>query len=565
MCVELSKLTLKCVLERSVKLYPTKKSLSWADEKPMRLNEFYEQVCEIQDALTQEGISKGDKIALLSENQPNWGIVYFAVTTMGAIIVPILPDFREHEIHHILRQAECKAIFVSQKQFSKVEEFNPEALILKYLLDDFSIIPLKTTIAKFKNTISRKTQPFFKLKDKALEFTGLKALAVQEDDIASIIYTSGTTGHSKGVMLTHKNIVFDALAMSSIHQVKSSDVYISVLPLSHTYECTTGLILAIMNGSTVYYLRKLPTARVLLPAMQKYKPTMMITVPLIIEKIYKFKIKPSLTSSALGRALFAIPMFRKILHKIAGKKLYKSFGNNLKFFGIGGALLSPEVERFLIDCNFPYAIGYGLTETSPLIAGSGPNKTKFRSTGWIPPGIKVRIANKDPQTGEGEIETIGANVMKGYYKDPDRTKEAFTEDGWFRTGDLGCFDKDGYLYIKGRSKNVIVGPSGENVYPEEIEAKINKHPLVDESIVYEHEGKITARIFLNYNLIDKNHGGKNLSEPKLRHFINNLLVEIKKNVNSQVTSFSKIINIIEQTEPFEKTPTKKIKRYIYTK
>ncbi len=562
--MQLEKLTLKAVLERSIKLYSNNESLSWIDQKPMLFSEFYEKVTKIQNALSQQGIAKGDKVALLSENQPNWGIVYFAVASMGAVIVPMLPDFKEHEVHHILRHSESKAIFVSQKYYSKIEDFSNDSLKFRYLLDNLSVIPAETTIGKLKEVISKKTSPFIKLTQQALEFTGLKKTDVEEDDIACIIYTSGTTGHSKGVVLTHKNLVSDAEISSKVFRILPTDVYLSVLPLSHTYECTVGLILAIMNGSTVYYLKKPPTASVLLPAMQKVKPTIMLTVPLIIEKIYKAKIKPALTSSSVGKILFSIPPFRKILHRIAGKKLYNSFGGKLRFYGIGGALLSAETEKFLIDAKFPYAIGYGLTETSPLIAGCSPFKTKFRSTGWVPEPGEMRIANPDPITGEGEIQFRGPNVMKGYYKDTKKTKEVFTEDGWFRTGDLGIFDKKDYLYIKGRSKNVIVGASGENVYPEELEDKINQHDLVLESLVYAVDGKITARIFLNYDLIDKRHGGKKFADDRMGKFISNLLNDIKKDVNSKVAASAKIINVIEQTEPFVKTPTKKIKRFLYT-
>ena len=425
--MQLKKLTLKALIERSIQLYPNNESLSWIDQSPMLFSEFYDQVIIIQNALSKQGIIKGDKVALLSENQPNWGIVYFAVTSMGAVIVPMLPDFKEHEVHHILRHSESKAIFVSEKYYNKVDEFSEDSLKYRYLLDNLTVIPTETTIGKLKNAISKKTSPFVKLTQYALDITGIKKASVEEDDIACIIYTSGTTGHSKGVVLTHKNLVSDAQIASKVFRILPTDIYLSILPLSHTYECTVGLILAIMNGSTVYYLKKPPTARVLLPAMQQVKPTIMLTVPLIIEKIYKAKIKPALTNSTISRILFSIPPIRKILHSIAGKKLYNSFGGRIRFYGIGGALLSAETEKFLIDAKFPYAIGYGLTETAPLIAGCSPFKTKFRSTGWVPSPGEIRIANPDPETGEGEIQYRGPNVMMGYYKDKEKTKETVSE------------------------------------------------------------------------------------------------------------------------------------------
>jgi len=559
----LDRLTLKCVLERSAVLYATKPCVSWVNGKPIRYNEFLEQVKEIQLYLLDGGIGKGDKVAILSENSPNWGISYFAITTLGAIAVPILPDFRDNEVHHILRHSESKAVFISKKQFVKIEEFDDDQINLRILIDDFSILPPETTIAKLRKTISKRTRPISKLTDSALKLTGLRSSEVDEDDVACILYTSGTTGNSKGVVLTHKNLVFDSIEILTIQNVIETDRFVSVLPLPHTYECTLGLIMPIMKGASINYLDKLPTPSVLLPALQKIKPTIMLTVPLIMEKIFKNKIYPTLTANPISKTLYNFPPTRKLLHYIAGRKLYNSFGGKLHFYGIGGALLSADVEKFLKDAKFPYAIGYGLTETSPLIAGANPNFTKFRSTGTVPSNIKVRIYDPDPKTGEGEIQAMGDNVMKGYFKDPERTKEVFTDDGWFKTGDLGIL-KNGYLYIKGRLKNVIIGASGENIYPEDIESVINQHHDVLESIVYEADGKIVARVHLNYELIDKEHKSKRTNEKQMREFISDLLQDIRKSVNSQVSTFSSIKRIIEQREPFVKTPTKKIKRYLYT-
>ncbi|MCF7858104.1 MAG: AMP-binding protein [Candidatus Cloacimonetes bacterium] len=560
---KVQKLTLKYVLENSAEKYATKPCVSWVDGKPIRYNEFYEQAKELQFLLQEEGITKGDKVAILSENSPNWGIAYFAITSFGAIAVPILPDFRENEVHHILRHSSSKAILISEKQYCKIDDFESDVMVLRVLIDNFAILPPETTIAKLKSSISRSTRPITKLTDSALKFTGLRTAEVLEDDIACILYTSGTTGNSKGVVLSHKNLVFDATEVFAIQNIESSDRLVSVLPLPHTYECTLGLIMPIMKGACIYYLDKLPTARVLLPVLKKIKPTIMLTVPLIIEKIFKNKIQPTLTSNPIFRSLYKFPPTRKFLHYLAGKKLYNTFGGNLHFFGIGGALLAADVERFLRDAKFPYAIGYGLTETSPLLAGCNPNFTKYRSTGTAPPNIQLRIFNPDPKTGEGEIQAKGDNVMSGYYKDPERTKEVFTDDGWFKTGDLGILKND-YLYIKGRLKNVIIGPSGTNIYPEDIESVINQHHYVLESIVYEYENRIVARVHLNYELIDKENKHKRANEKLMRVFIQQLIEDVRKIVNSQVPSYSNVYKMIEQLEPFEKTPTKKIKRYLYT-
>jgi len=560
---QLEKMTLEEMLNRSADLFAENIAFSWVDGRPITYSQVFEKAKSLSHIMHKQGIASGDKVAILSENNPNWGISYLAITSMGAVVVPILPDFHQNEIHHILRHSGCKGIFISEKLYQKIEDTVFEELNLRILMDNFSIIPAETPKEKLKNILQEGTKEFVRIKDSALKLAGAKPAGISETDTASIIYTSGTTGNSKGVVLTHKNLIFDALATLKIQPLDENDRLISILPLPHTYECTIGFLLPFMNGASIYYLKKPPTGRVLIPAMQKIKPTMILTVPLIIEKIFKAKIHPTLTKNFLLRTLYNIPLFRIILHKAAGKKLYRSFGGKLHFFGIGGALLSAEVERFLRDSKFPYAIGYGLTETSPLIAGCTPAKTKFRSTGYVIPGVKVRIVKKNSDDKEGEIQVKGENVMKEYFRNPEATKGTFTEDGWFKTGDLGYLNDNGYLYILGRIKNVIIGPSGENVYPEEIEAIFNENEYVLESLVYKAEEKITARIFLNYELLDEELEKKKFSDTKVNEFKRRKLDDIKKFANERVSVFSKIQKIIEQTQPFEKTPTKKIKRYLY--
>lgn len=561
--MNLAKLTIAEMFRNSVEKWPNRPSLSWADEKPYTFHQLSERVEEVSSFLKQKGIIPGDRIAILSENSPNWGISYFSIVTMGAIVVPILPEFHENEIAHILRHSGAKAIFVSSRYFAKIEDRKSELLQTIILIDDFSIIPPETTKVSLKNFVNSGKKEFAKIKNSALQFTGLKSSSVEEDDVAAIVYTSGTTGHSKGVMLTHKNLIFNALDTLNIQNMTHQDKMLSVLPLPHTYEGTVGFILPFMCGTSIYYLKKPPTASVLLPAMQKIQPTMILTVPLIMEKIFKAKIHPALNKSPFSRFLYAIPAIRKVLHKVAGNKLMKSFGGKIHFFGIGGALLCPEVERFMCEAKFPYAIGYGLTETSPLIAGCTPSLSRYRSTGFILPGIDCKLLNKNEKTGEGEIVVKSDSVMKGYYKDPERTAEVFTEDGYFKTGDLGVI-KDKYLYIKGRLKNVIVGPSGENIYPEELEAAINENDMVLESLVYDEDKKIISRIHLDYEALEQSSGKQSNNDAVMRRKVETLLNEIRKNVNSKVSSFSKLNKVIEQTEPFERTPTKKIKRYLYT-
>jgi long-chain acyl-CoA synthetase len=561
---ERQQFTLQHVIEDSCRKNSSHIALTFTDDEPIIYSDLKRQIDHLAVFLKNQGVVHGDRIAILGENSPQWGIAYFAITTMGAVAVPILPDFHASEIHHIFRHSGSKVIFISERFYHKIEDLDFTEFNCIILLNDFSIINPATSKATLRQLIAEGSKELRKIKNLVLSLAGLIQREVSEDDIASIIYTSGTTGHSKGVMLTHKNIVWNASASSKIPDINEKDRMLSVLPLAHVYECTLGLILPIMYGASVYYVKKLPTAAVLLPALEKVKPTMMLTVPLIIEKMYKTRIMPEIKKRKIVRFVYKFPMIRKRIHKLAGKKLMETFGGALRFFGIGGAALSPEVERFLLEAEFPYAIGYGLTETSPLIAGANAEKTKYRSTGPVVPGLEMRIENPDPKSGIGEIVVRGPSVMKGYYRDSERTEEVLSREGWFHTGDLGSFDKNGYLYINGRMKNVILGPSGENIYPEAIESVINRSDIVLESLTYQDEGQLVARIYLDYEKLDVEFSSMGLTESQARERIVQLLEDIRRQVNEQVSSFSRISRVIEQTEPFEKTPTQKIKRYLYT-
>lgn len=557
------KQTLKSLLERSRTLYCDRPALSFFEESPMTYAELGRRVSLLSHDLLRRGIAAGDRIAILSENKPNWGVAFFAITIIGAVAVPILPDFQSNEVNYILEHAGVKALFVSEKQVQKIIK-GPKSLSTSYLIDDFSLIPANTIDSISDNRSSSIIPGLGDSSQNDEKILELSDYEPSEDQLATIIYTSGTTGHSKGVMLTHLNFMFDAIATLKIQPVHREDRLISILPLSHAYECTIGFLIPLMKGASITYLNKPPVPGVLLPAMAKIRPTMMLTVPLIMEKIYKKQIHPKLTGSALSRTLMKGTLFRRMLHRIAAKKIYKLFGGKLHFYGIGGALLSADVERFLRDGKFPYAIGYGLTETAPLIAGCSPKITRYRSTGFVIPGVEARIHNPNPETGEGEIWVRGKNVMKGYYKDEERTREVLTEEGWFKTGDLGFLDADGYLYIRGRLKNMILGPSGKNIYPEELESIFNKSDYVLESLVYQEENQLTASVYLNYEMIQEETGSKNINESEIAEYIRRKLEELRNSVNANIAGFLRIKKIKESKEPFEKTPTQKIKRYLYT-
>ncbi|MFV0366224.1 MAG: AMP-binding protein [Mangrovibacterium sp.] len=535
-------LTLPEALKLSFKQFPTRPSLGFAGGKSYTYQELQHEVESLAAQLQKVGYNQNNKIAILSSSMPNWGVSFFATAFTGAVIVPILPDFSKNEITNILTHGEVDAIFVSEQLAAKVDsEVLPN-------LRTFSIETLKEITPEGLKNIAE------------AEAADYQAVEIKEDNLASIIYTSGTTGTSKGVMLSHKNIVWTAYQCMNFQPIDETDRFLSILPLSHTFENTLGMIFPLLHGSSVSYLSKPPTPQILLPALQTVKPTLMLSVPLVIEKIYKGQILKKINSKPITKALYKFRPTRVLLSRIAGKKLHNTFGGKLKFFGVGGAKIDDETERFLMDAKFPLAIGYGLTETSPLLAGSVGKNVKYKSTGIILNGVDVRIANADPKTGEGEIQARGNNIMQGYFKAPETTKEAFTEDGWFRTGDLGKFVKN-TLYIKGRIKNMILGATGENIYPEEIESLINRKDFVLESLVLQQKGRLVAMVHLNLEEIEAKY--TQLKED-VNVKVDELLAEIQRSINEEVSKFSRLQMVVLQPVPFEKTPTMKIKRFLYS-
>jgi long-chain acyl-CoA synthetase len=549
--VDLSKLTLPAIFADTLSKFEERPAMATVGEPSISYNQLRQRIKAITAILENAGIVPGDKVAILSTSMPNWGAVYYAITFMGAVVVPVLPDFHASEISNILEHSESKAIFVSAGLMSKLTDENALKPFLKIRIEDFSIAGDESSLL-----FDAGAQP-------------QREYAVNPDDLAAIIYTSGTTGKSKGVMLTHRNISFNAEMCGRVQEVNEKDRFLSILPLSHTYENTIGLILPMSKGACIYYLGKAPTPTVLLPALQQVKPTVMLTVPLIIEKIFRTQIKPKFTKNILLRILIHTLFIRRKLNVIAGRKLMATFGGELKFFGIGGAKLNKTVEKFLIEAKFPYAIGYGLTETSPLLAGSNPQNSRLQSTGPAIEEIELIIHDPDPRTHEGEIWARGPSVMKGYYKEPELTAQIITPDGWLKTGDLGIFDKDGYLYIRGRLKNMIVRSGGENIYPEEIESVINNFRHVTESLVVERKGKLVALVNFNLDEITRHHHHNlNLLRRKergdyIKKEIDRLSSELLVYISHRLNKFSQVQEVILQTEPFEKTATQKIKRYLY--
>lgn len=499
--------------------------------------QFKEKADNLSRVLSNFGIGSTEKVAILSENMPNWTVAFFAITAFGRIAVPMLPELSHDEVENILTHSDSKAIFISRKQLPKLDPLMIDRLNLVIDIDDFS---------------------FIKSDGKTYTCDG-KVGSPTSLDTAAIIYTSGTTGKAKGVMLSHRNFCTNIMSSWYSHKIGKRDVMLSILPMAHTYEMSIGMLYPFATGARVCYIQKVPTPSVLIAALKEVRPTAMLSVPLIIEKIYKSSVLPTIRKS---RFLLALKKnFPWLLYKLVGMKLMKTFGGRIRFFGIGGAKLDRNVEKFLKRAGFPYAIGYGLTETAPLICAASPKKTRVGSTGRALPGVEVKLDNVNPETGEGELIVKGPNVMLGYYKDYERTLPVLGLDGWFRTGDLASVDKKGRYYIKGRMGSLILGASGENIYPEEIEAVINSFEGVGESLVVQRDGKLVALVQMNDNILNWNLEG----EDKFVKDLEELQKSIKEFVNARVSKFSNIRQVEIQREPFVKTATHKIKRFLYEK
>lgn len=536
--------TLYELARNSVEKFASKIAFSMFEGEDVTYAEAGRRIAKVQEILTDAGLRAGDKVALLSSNMPNWGVCYFAVTSAGMVAVPILPDFSGEELDMIIEHSEAKALLVSDKLFTKLS---------------------RETIGRLNVVVRTKNLGVIAQRVREEGSTGIP----KPDDIAVIIYTSGTTSKPKGVMLTHAALCAQVTISSSIFPVDGDDTFLSVLPLSHTYECSIGMIYPFSMGARIVYLDRPPTASALMPALRAVRPTVMLIVPLVIEKIYRHQVLAKFNSTRFWRTLYRIGFMRRYLNRMAGKKLMKLFGGRLRFLGIGGAKLDGGAEKFLLESKVPYAIGYGLTETAPLLAGAAPSQVRLGSTGPQAPGVQLRLENINPETRQGEIVARTPSAMVGYFKNPEATKEVFTTDGWFRTGDLGEFDKDGWLYIKGRLKNMIVGPGGENIYPEDIETVLNSHVCIADSIVTEQEGRLIALVHFNREEIESMiddwreewEGKKEAWEAKTEQ----LKKEIMDFVNAKVNRFSRISEVVEEKDDFVKTPTQKIKRFLYNK
>lgn len=500
------------------------------------------------------GVKKGDKISICSRNQANWGVVFLASITYGAVPVPILHEFKPGNVHHIVNHSDSRILFVGKMVWETLSETEMPGLEAIILIDDFSL--LHATREQIVETRERLNEMFGKKYPKEL---GPEAISYHEeespDELAMINYTSGTSGFSKGVMIPYRALVSNVLfAKEVVPNVRNNSNIVSMLPTAHMYGMMFEFLFEMTVGAHVHFLTRVPSPKIIMEAFATIKPDIIISVPLIIEKIYKQKLQPILNKTSI-KVLLKLPVIdQKIQNKIKDE-LIKTFGGRFYEIIIGGAAFNKEADEFFNKIGFPYTVGYGMTECAPIISYAAWNEAKLFSCGKAAPRMEIRIASADPGRIPGEIQVKGANTMLGYYKNEEATAEIFTSDGWMRTGDMGIIDSDGYLFIKGRCKSMILGPSGQNIYPEEIESAINNMPYVIESLVIDDGGKLVALVYPDMDLAEKDNMDQAALQCKMEENI--------AAVNIDMPNYSKIASVRIMPEEFEKTPKKSIKRYMY--
>ena len=500
----------------------------------------------------ENNIQQNDKIAFVGRNSSNWAEIYLSVITYGAVVVPILPDFTPENIHHIVNHSNSVVLFAADNIYENLDKDKMNNLEMIFSLNDFSCkyFKSKNSLQRINSAKAKFSRDF----SNSLAQNNFNLPAIPNDHVAAIVYTSGTTGFSKGVMLDVNSLTANIVYAQENMPLSPGDRILSFLPLAHAYACAFEFLFPVTIGCSITFLNKLPTPQILLKAFSEVKPKLIFLVPLLIEKIYKNKIKPAIEKDGV-KLMMKIPGLRNVVYNKVKKTLTDAFGGSFIEVVIGGAAVNPEVETFLKKIKFPFTVGYGMTECGPLISYASWETTKLHSVGKVINFLDIKIDSKDQENEVGEILVKGQNVMKGYYKYEEATKETIEPDGWLHTGDLGIIDKEGFIFIKGRSKNMILGPTGQNIYPEEIESKLNNLDFVQESLVMDINNKLIALVYPDFEKADK----EKVYEKKL----DEKMKENLKLLNENLPSYSKISSIRLFPEEFEKTPTKKIKRYLY--
>ena len=510
-----------------------------------------EAIAKLHTTWRMCGIKEGDKIALCGRNCANWGLLFLAVESYKAVVVSILPDFTAEGIYSLVDHSEAVLLYVGPNVKKKIDATQMKGLKATIFMDDMTIVEADDS---FRKKFESADAAFAKEYPNGVKLTDVNYPIDNYDDLAVINYTSGSTGNPKGVMLTHLNLSGNVEFAHTRIPHKPGDTVLSMLPIAHMFGLMFEFLYQICEGAAVYFLTQAPTPTVLMKAFAQVKPFMILTVPLVVEKIIKKGVLPKISSPA-AKIMWKTPFLKNVIRGKVKEGLDKTFGGQLRYLIIGGAALNGEVEQVLHDIKYQYCVGYGMTECGPLISYEDWFRYAFHSCGKELPQCHVRIDSEDPTSKDGEIQVKGINVMKGYYKNEEATKAVFTEDGWMRTGDLGVLDKEGNIYIHGRSKNMILGPSGQNIYPEEIEDKLNSMPCVVESIVVEREGKLVALVFP-----DTSAEGKKLLGTKS---LTQLMEENRVAVNKDLPNYSPISAVELVASEFEKTPKRSIKRYLY--
>ena len=511
------------------------------------------RILQLHYIFAEAGVERGDKIAVVGRNSAHWAVTYFATLTYGAVIVPILPDFTGEEIHHIVTHSDSVLLFASDPIYDKLDDDHMRKLKGIFRLEDFSLRDHRQK--DLPDIVAASPEASRERFADRLSPTGLDFDTVPGSDLATIVYTSGTTGFSKGVMLNHHSLIVNARYYIDSLNIAENRRVVSFLPLAHCYGCAFDLIAPSVGGCHVTFIDRLPTPKVLTQAFNDVKPVVVLSVPLIIEKIFKTRIKPQLESPAL-KAMMKLPAVNKLIHRRIRKRISAVFGGEFQEVVIGGAAFAKEADAFFRAIDFPLANGYGMTECGPLISYSVVNDNPpLGSVGKVIPYLECKIDMTDPEAGIGEVLVRGENVMLGYYKDPETTAATIDEEGWLHTGDLGRLDENGFLFLTGRSKNMILTASGQNVYPEEVEAKLNILPYVSESLIMDCGGKICAFIHPDLDRADVDGIGEKDLET--------IMEKNRQELNKQVPAYAAVTRFKLLFEEFEKTPTKKIKRRLY--
>lgn len=551
------------IQENFIKIYEKSFQENWdlpaltdyGKETSFTFGQMAEEIARIHLLFRECQVRRGDKVALIGKDSARWCIAYMAVITYGAIIVPILQDFNPNDVHHIINHSESVFLFVSDRIWDSMEEDRIEEVRGVFSLSDFRCLHQRDgeniqKILKTMDELMAETYPNgFRKED-------IVYAELENDKVIELNYTSGTTGFSKGVMLTGNNLAGNVTYARTLDLLFRGEREICFLPLAHAYSCAFNLLVPMAFGVHVYLLGKVPSPKILMKAFEEVKPNLILMVPLILEKIYKKMIQPQLSKTTMRVAL-NIPLLDSRIYAQIRKRLVDALGGRFREVIVGGAAMNEEVAEFLHKIKFPYTVGYGMTECGPLISYENHEQYVPGSCGKILNGImQVRIDSDDPYNKVGEIQVYGENVMRGYYKNEEATANVFTEDGWLRTGDLGTIDTEKRIYIRGRSKTMILGPSGQNIYPEEIESKLNNLPFVMESVVIEKEGKLIGLVYPDYDTVDST---------GVSH--DDLPVILEQNriaLNKLLAPYEAVSQLQLYPTEFEKTPKKSIKRYLYS-